>query len=121
MPDLYSYWGQDLDVDTRGDLRSVDGTERGQQRIIRRLMTILGEYVWHIDYGASVPQRIGDTLDKALIEAVIREQISLEEAVAKDPEPTIIVAPILNGVFVRILYTDSATGQQLELAFDVSP
>jgi len=121
MPDLNHQWSGDLAVSARGDLATVDGLTRGQQRIIRRLMTNLKAYIWHLDYGASVPARIGGPLDLTLIQAVIRSQIFLEAAVARNPQPQIIVEPILNGVFARIIYEDNESGQQITLQFDVSP
>jgi hypothetical protein len=121
MPDIYCNWQQDLGVAANGDLRAVDGMTRGRQRIIRRLMTILGEYLWHTDYGASVPARIGDTLDMALIKSVISSQIFLEDSVACSPQKQIIVNAIPYGVTVRILYTDAGTATNFEIAYDVSP
>ena len=119
MPDVYCNWDDDLALTPGGDLRMVDGIDRGQQRIIRRLMTILSEYIWHPEYGASVPQRIGERLDDELIESVIRSQIFLEAAVARDPPPTIMLRKIESGVFVRIIYLDASTLHQTSLEFDV--
>jgi hypothetical protein len=117
--DISATFGGDLELAPNGSLKLVDGLLRGQQRVIRRLMTILGEYIWHIDYGASVPRRVGDTLDTTLIESVIRSQIHLEAVVAPSPVPAITVEPIPSGVLVRIAYADASSGQQLELAFEV--
>lgn len=121
MADIFHDWGNDLALSPSGDLRPVDQTKRGEQRIIRRLMTNLSTYIWHPDYGASVPKRIGGPLDLGLIEGIVRGQIYLEPAVSRDPIPRIIAQKIPDGVFIRILYTDAETGQQLDLAFDVSP
>lgn len=120
MADLYHYFEQDLQSSATGDLRSVDGIERGQQRVIRRLMTPAGSYIWHPEYGAGLPQRIGDLLDVDAVTALIRSQIFMEAAVRKDPDPIITVKPILGGVFVRIIYVDAVTGEQNLLAFDVT-
>ena len=118
MPDAQHWFGEDLSVSPTGDIALVDGIDLGNERIVRRLMTNLGAYIWHIDYGASVPKRVGDTLDLTLIESVIRSQIYLEDAVSKDHDIGIKVEPILNGVFVEIQYVDALSGQQASLQFD---
>lgn len=120
MADLWNYNGSDLAAGATGDILTVDGVERGQQRVLRRLLTNPGDYIWHPEYGAGLPARVGDTIDVDEITALIRSQIMLEAAVAKEPEPVVTVAPILNGMFVRIQYADAVTGQQVALAFDVN-
>lgn len=121
MADARHWWDEDLSVGPTGDIALSDGVELSNQRVVRRLMTILGEYVWHTDYGASVPIRVGDTFDLPLLTSIIRSQIFLEEAVSQDPDPVITVDPILNGVFVQIQYVDALTGSQASLQFEVTP
>jgi hypothetical protein len=131
MPDISHIWGSDIALSPTGDLKIVDGTDRGTQRVIRRLMTAAtridaygktqtGEYVFHTGYGGSVPQRIGDTLDANLVMAVVAQQISFEAAVATVPPPKITVTPFLTGVTVGIVYADAATGAQTALTFNVN-
>lgn len=119
MADALHWWDSDLAVSPGGDIATSDGIDLSNQRIVRRLMTILGEYIWHVDYGASVPIRVGDTLDLSLIESIVRGQIFEEAAVDPQHDPEIIVTKILNGVFVSIRYVDALTGQQASLDFDV--
>ena len=131
MPDVSHTWGNDLDLSPSGDLKTVDGTDRGTQRVIRRLMTAgaridaygktqTGEYVWHTGYGGSLPQRIGDVLDTNLITAIIAQQMKYEAAVAQNPPPQITVTPALNAVEASIVYADAATGAQTALTFNVN-
>lgn len=120
MPDMHHWWGNDLTPSPTGDLALVDGVDLGSQRVVRRLMTILGEYLWNPSYGGSLPLRVGDTLDTSLIESVVRSQMALEARVAPEPEPIIRVSQLLNGVFVDIKYVDAETGLQTGLQFDVS-
>lgn len=132
MPDIDHTWGGDLVVGPTGDLAVVDGTQRGIERVVRRLMTrgaqaatvnspaLTGEMAFHQSYGASVPQRIGQTIDIPLITSVIRAQILLEDVVAESPAPVISVTPFLNGVVVDIAYSDAVTGKQTSLSFDVN-
>lgn len=121
MDDLFHYFGSDLSVSPTGDLQPVSDTVKGQQRVLRRLLTNPGDYIWEPDYGAGVPQWIGRTLDIPKITALIRGQMLLEEAVAKIPEPQITVQEIANGLSVSISYTDAPSNTPQTLQFDVTP
>ena len=128
MADVYHYFGSDLTVSSTGDLFMADGIDLSNQRIIRRLMTIDGEYIWHPEYGGALPLRVGG-LNGALFEedagagldtvsAIVRSQMFLEEAVQRVPEPEIATSKILNGAFVSIKYTDALSGRGVSLDFD---
>ncbi len=121
MADLFHRVDSDLSPSPIGDLQSVDGVTRGQQRILRRLLTSPGAYIWHPDYGAGLPALVGQTLDADTITAVIRNQLALEAAVAPQPAPVITVSPIANGVFVTIVYVDADSQTQATLAFNTNP
>jgi phage baseplate assembly protein W len=118
--DLAQWWGQDLSVAASGDLLSIDGTVLGQQRVLRRLLTNPGDYIWHPEYGAGLPGMIGDTLDVEAIKAVITAQIFLEAAVARVPQPVIEVSEITDGVFVKVTYVDADIGRQVTVSFNLS-
>ncbi len=118
-PDAQHWFGEDLSVSGTGDIALSDGIDLSNERIVRRLMTNLTEYIWHTEYGASVPKRVGDTLDLSLVESIIRSQIFDEESVSKDHDITIKVQPVLNGVFCQIDYIEALTGRQASLNFDV--
>ncbi|WP_293857186.1 hypothetical protein [uncultured Alsobacter sp.] len=120
MPDIDHLFGSDLTASGSGGLLAVDGSQRGLERVLRRLLTNPGDYIWHPEYGAGLPRWVGETLDVEALTSLIRSQIFLEAAVARTPEPVITVSPILNGVVVRIVYSDAETGKQLTLSFDVS-
>jgi hypothetical protein len=120
MSDVHQYWSNDFVLSSSGDLLAASGLEESKQRILRRLMTNRGEYVWHTEYGAGVPQMIGQNLNIEEIQAVIGGQMKLEESVSHDPEPVITVTPIDNGVYCHILYTDANTNQQTILRFEVN-
>lgn len=117
--DLFQWWDQDLQSGPTGDLLSIDGTIMGQQRVLRRLLTSPGSYIWHPEYGAGLPAYIGSTADTASIEALIRAQLMLEAAVAQTPAPVVNVKAIPSGVFVQIQYVDGDTGKQVNLTFDL--
>lgn len=120
MPDVFHFWGQDLTESATGDVLLVDGDDLTTQRIIRRLMTAVQGYIWHLDYGAGVPAQVGAPLNLDLVSSIIRSQIALESTVARTPAPTISVTEILNGVSVTILFYSAKTGQQATLSFDVN-
>ncbi len=131
MNDLYQYFGGDISLTNVGDLMTVDGTVKGQQRIIRRLMTNPAttnpdgttnapDYLWHPDYGAGLPAKIGQPISAAEIQAVIRQQMLLEDVVAKTPEPQIQVKQIPGGITVNISYNDAISKAPQFLSFDVT-
>ena len=60
-------------------------------------------------------------LDLPAITALIRSQMYLESSVQQQPEPQIEVTPILNGVYVRVVYVEAQTGRTETLAFEVTP
>ena len=120
MPDIWHQFGSDLLASAAGDIASVDGTTVGQQRVLRRLLTNPGDYIWQLDYGAGLAQFVGQPIDAARIRGVIRGQIFRESAVARSPEPRIDVQAGADGeVFVTILYTDASSGQTQLLSFSV--
>lgn len=106
-------WKGDFALAPNGDLALVDGSDETRERIIRRLFTSVRGYVWHQDYGAGLPDRIGNPAKERVIQAIVRSQIQLEATVAKIPVPTIsVTASAANaGLFViTINYTDAVTG-----------
>ena len=121
MADVAHQWGADLAVGTTGDLALADGATLGQQRVMRRLLTNLGDYIWQLEYGAGLGQFVGQPADAAKIQAVIRSQIFKEQSVAQTPEPVIDVQTGANSVvYVHILYVDAESGQTQTLSFSVS-
>lgn len=122
MADLDLDWGGDLALTADGDLALVDGDDMVQQRIIRRLLTAVNGYVWHPEYGAGLPQRIGRVARARDIQALVRASIALEETVAKTPVPLITVnqdTTVLGLFLIGITYTDAATGTSVSLSFEL--
>ena len=124
MNDLFHVWETDLTTSATGDLALVSGSVLGQQRVLRRLLTNPGDYIWHTDYGAGLAAFVGTPANEALIKATIRSQIFQEAAVARTPEPIIDVqispAGAFSTVYVDIRYTDSLSGETQMLTFTVS-
>ena len=125
MPDLFHQWSSDLTTGPTGDLATAAGPVLGQQRLLRRLLTSPGEYIWQPDYGAGLAQFIGDPGDVLRIRAVVRSQMSKEPVVARTPEPVVEVqfspAGTPGSVYVHIRYVDAPSGQTQILSFPVSP
>jgi hypothetical protein len=119
--DLAHWFGQDLNVAASGDLLTVDGTLKGQQRVLRRLLTNPGDYIDEPSYGAGLASKIGLPFDASACEALVRSQIFLEVAVARTPAPVIDVTQLATGLSVSIAYTDNDTGSPVALSFTVIP
>jgi phage baseplate assembly protein W len=124
MVDAFHQWGSDLVVSATGDIGAVTGSLLGQQRVLRRLLTNPGDYIWQLDYGAGLGRFIGQTANPLQIKAVIRSQIFKEKAVARQPEPSIDVQVAPGGasgtVYIYIRYVDAESGETQVLSFSVS-
>lgn len=119
MSDLYHYIGGDLSLSDVGDLLPVVATLQGTQRVLRRLMTNPGDYIWHPDYGAGLPQKVGQPFIEEEITALILSQMYLESVVARTPQPIVDVsAPQPGTVIVQITYNDANTAKTVVLTFD---
>jgi hypothetical protein len=120
LPDVSHEFGGDLVLGTTGDLQLVEPPVLTQQRVLRRLLTNAGDYIWHLDYGAGLPQFVGRPANILQIGAIIRSQIFSEAAVAAAPEPIIDVSSSAGGlVSVQLRYTDATTTQTQLLSFSL--
>ncbi len=118
MPDLYHLWGSDLAFSPTGDLATADTPILTQQRVLRRLLTNLGDYIWALDYGAGLANFVGQPGAASAIRSAIRGQIFKEAAVAQTPEPIIELQPDPAGnLYVHIRYADAETSITQTLAF----
>jgi phage baseplate assembly protein W len=118
--DLAHWWDSDLNVAVSGDLLSVGEPIRSEQRLVRRLLTPPGSYIWHQKYGAGLAQYIGRPTAAATITAIVRAQLKRESAVASTPAPKIAVTANANGVLiVSIQYWNNLVGAPRVVAFPV--
>lgn len=121
MPDLQHTFGADIGVSATGDLALSDGTRLGQERVLRRLLTNPGDYIWQPAYGAGLAGFIGQPAAPAAIEAVTRAQMLLEAVVARDPAPVVSVAASPDGTVTEsIRYADAATGATQTLTLPIA-
>jgi phage baseplate assembly protein W len=111
-------------IGATGDIGTVAGALLGQQRVLRRLLTNPGDYIWQLDYGAGLARFIGQPVNPLQIRAVIRSQIFQEATVARQPEPLIDVQVAPGGasgtVYVYIRYVDAQSSQTQVISFSVS-
>jgi phage baseplate assembly protein W len=121
MQDAALLWGADLSASPTGDIALAAGTALGQQRVLRRLLTNPGDYIWQPSYGAGLARFVGQPCNVASIMSTIRSQIFMEASVARLPEPVIDVQSMADGsVLASIRYVDSTTGATQVLSFSVS-
>lgn len=120
MLDLFHQYGSDLMVAAGGDAALATAEIAGQQRVLRRLLTNPGDYLWNPVYGAGIGQFVGQPLQVDRIRSVIRGQIFQEAAVARTPEPAIDIASDPTGIIaVSIRYVDATTAATQALSFTV--
>lgn len=122
LQDFDHVWGGDIKLSPTGDIATVSGFERSRQRVLRRLMTIPREYIWELlpePYGGGVPAQIGRNLDLAKLKALIGGQMLLEESVAQDPAPTVLLRPIAKGVAATVNYLSLPDKQPVSLQFNL--
>ena len=120
--DIYHYFGSDIGVGIDGDLSAVDTILESQQRVLRRLLTNPGTYIWHVNYGAGLPQYIGVALNTETfqkIKGLINAQMRLEQSVSNSPSPVITLQTISEGLYCSIKYTVANTGETV-LSFTVT-
>lgn len=121
--DVYQYFGSDIVTSVNGDLQSVDTVLESQQRILRRLLTNPGAYIWHVGYGAGLPQFVGVALSTDVyqkITGLITSQMYLEQSVSQNPAPVVTLQTIANGLYCSITYTLSSTKTTQVLSFTVT-
>lgn len=121
MTDLALTWGGDLSLGPTGDLAVADTPDLTVQRVLRRLLTNPGDYIWNLAYGAGLPGFIGQPARAAAIAGIVRAQMLQEAAVAAVPPPVVTVSAAPDGtVFANIRYADAATGTQHVLSVPIT-
>lgn len=121
MNDLAHIFGADLALSPTGDLAVSTGTQAGQERVLRRLLTNPGDYLWHLDYGAGLAAMVGQPAYPGRIAAVARAQMLRETAVARSPAPLVTASGLPTGtVTLSIRYADATTGDSATLSVPVT-
>ena len=113
-------WGGDISVGAGGDIAVAPVQIEIQQRLIRRLLTNPGEYIWHTEYGAGLGTFVGEPCSPGLIESTILNQLQHEALVAMNPSPTVQTDQSLTGSFsttsVTIQYQITGTSAGMSVA-----
>jgi phage baseplate assembly protein W len=122
--ELYQFFGSDLQLTQAADLKLVGGEEATVQRLYRRLLTPIKGYLWEPEFGAGLPQYVGQNLTTALsreIKGVIKTNMFNEATVARSPEPDITLIQDGNNLACTIVYVSKPSGQPFTLSFTISP
>lgn len=120
--ELNQQYGFDLVITPNSQLGVVDGTQETYQRILRRLMTNPGQYLFAPDYGAGLGIYVGANLNSALehqIKGVITTQMFKEDTVAQSPRPVISLSQNGTQLTVSITYAIKPSGLVYTLSFTV--
>lgn len=120
MADLALQFGGDLVIGASGDLAVAQAQLLTQQRVLRRLLTNQGDYIWQLGYGAGLGQFVGRPGVSDLVTGVIRTQLQLEPQILQSPGPSVAAGVADDGtVSVAISYVDAVTDQTALLSFSI--
>jgi hypothetical protein len=120
MADAALVFGGDLAIGVSGDLALASGSGLTEQRVLRRLLTNPGDYIWQLSYGAGLGQFVGVAGAAGAVGAVTRAQLLAEARVAQAPLPQITVEQTgTSGIALTIAYQDAMTGQATALTLPV--
>jgi phage baseplate assembly protein W len=108
-------------VNATADLLNIVNPIEGQQRVLRRLLTNPGDYVWQPIYGAGLARFVGQPINNLTLSGTIRQQMKLERAVKQVPPPNVTLASQPTGVVVAgVQYIDADTNLTSALSIPLS-
>lgn len=121
MADIFQWWRQDFAILPTGDLLVAEDTIEGEQRVVRRFLTSPGRYIWHLEYGAGLPQYVGQPALADAVASLMFGQMTLEDVVSQSPSPTIRVTANATGYMVAdVKYVDAHTGKPVSMGFKIN-
>lgn len=110
MSSLSHYCGADLALDSAGGLAIASDALDTRQRILRRLCTNEGGYIWNLGYGAGLPGRIGDPMQIDRVQGIVQSQMALESGVDQTQPVSVAVTAQGSGQYLCVIsYTDART------------
>lgn len=119
MDDVSAMWGGDIVLGPTGDVAMASAPDRIRQRILRRLLTAAGGYVWQLPYGAGLGRFVGAAVDPRHVRAIVEGQLRLESIVAVDPPPVVKVTratPAGDAMALDITYWEADSGNARSLS-----
>lgn len=112
MADISHVFGSDISLDATGDIATAGTTEETTQRLIRRLLTATGAYVWNAEYGCGLPAQVGSTSFASTIQGIVQAQIVLEDGIDQTQPVTVSTnTDNVGDLFLTVTYTYAETGQ----------
>ena len=87
---IFSEWSGDLSFGPTGDLDVRDTPVEATQRVVRRLLTNPGDYIWHTQYGAGLGKQVGQPYSSQRLTNSIRRQLRFETKIAAVPAPVVL-------------------------------
>lgn len=122
MADAWHFMGGDLAWSSNGDIQTVDSVQESQQRILRRLPTNPGDYIWHPEYGGGILKWIGRPIEETEMKTDIVTQMYLEDSVVQNPQPQVdFVTTVGGAVTSGIRYVESDSNEPVGLTFSAKP
>ena len=108
MADIAHDFGGDIVFAPNGDVALAAGPVLTRQRVLRRLLTNPGDYIWDVNYGAGLGAMVGQPAYTDRIAAIVRAQMFQEASVARNPLPVVSVAASAGTGMVRmsVAYVD---------------
>ena len=117
-------FGNDISLNSSGDIQQSSKTDLANQSIIRRLLTNPGEYIWHPTYGAGIGRFVGENLSSENfdnIKNIITSQMLMESTVAQFPLPKITLSSTNGTVLIcDITYYDAILKNPETISFKVA-
>ena len=121
MMSITCKWGGDLEIGPTGDIAVASVVDNLDEKIIRRLLTNPGDYLWAPNYGGGLAAQIGSPVDLSALQANIRAQMEQEPLISPYPLPSVLVSPTVSysddARVVTITYqsTDQNSSRSLSL------
>lgn len=102
----------------KGGLHVISGAEETRQRLLRRLLTNPGDYIWQPEYGVGLQSMVGEVVIPSVMQAAIRVQVLKDPGVDPGHSVDVTVSAGADGFCLcHISYVDADTGQQQTLDF----
>jgi phage baseplate assembly protein W len=120
LSDFNTPWGGDLSLSATGGLELISGANLTSQRLIRRLMTNPGDYIFEPSYGAGLPSYVGRPIQAKTIAGIAKAQAAMEATVESVTSVTVFAITV-NSFGLTIIYIPRSGGGPQILSYTVTP